>query len=71
LHQRHWQPPELGSVLGQHEVLTENQPKASNVAGSAPRLEGSMSFITVAVLSVAVIRLAIAWVYPKQANWDE
>jgi hypothetical protein len=30
-----------------------------------------MSYITVAVLSVAVIHLAIAWVYPKQANWDE
>jgi hypothetical protein len=29
-----------------------------------------MSFIIVSVLSVALIRLAIAWVYPKRANWE-
>jgi hypothetical protein len=30
-----------------------------------------VSYIVLAVLSVALIRLAIAYVYPSQANWDE
>jgi hypothetical protein len=30
-----------------------------------------MSYIIVAVLSVALIRFAVVWVYPKEANWDE
>jgi hypothetical protein len=34
-------------------------------------VEESMSYIIAAVLSVALIRFAIFWVYPKQANWDE
>jgi hypothetical protein len=33
--------------------------------------EGSVSYVVLAVLSVALIRLAIAYVYPIQANWDE
>ena len=31
----------------------------------------SRSYIVLAVLSVAVVRLGIACVYPKHANWDE
>jgi transposase-like protein len=30
-----------------------------------------VSYVVLAVLSVALIRLAIAYVYPIQANWDE
>jgi hypothetical protein len=30
-----------------------------------------MSYIIVSVLSVELIRLAIVWVYPKRANWDD
>ena len=31
----------------------------------------SRSYIVVTVLSVALIRLAIAFVYPQPARWDE
>jgi hypothetical protein len=34
-------------------------------------MEASVSYVFMAVLSVALIRFAIVWVYPKQANWDE
>ena len=33
--------------------------------------EGNVSYIIMTALSVALIRIAIVWVYPKQANWDE
>jgi hypothetical protein len=39
--------------------------------GLGSSLEENVSYIVVAVLSAALIRLAIMWVYPKQANWDE
>jgi hypothetical protein len=32
--------------------------------------ERSVSFILVTVLSVALVRLALLWVYPKRASWD-
>jgi len=30
-----------------------------------------VSFIVVTVLSVALARLALLWLYPKRASWDE
>jgi hypothetical protein len=30
-----------------------------------------MSYIIITVLSVVLVRLMIAWVYPKRANWDD
>jgi hypothetical protein len=30
-----------------------------------------MSYIIVSVLTVALIRLAIRWVYPKRVNWND
>jgi hypothetical protein len=33
--------------------------------------EGSVSYIFLAVFSVALIRLAIACAYPRHTDWDE
>ena len=38
--------------------------------GSSLRRKG-MGFIVLAVLSVALVRSAIAYIYPSQADWDE
>jgi hypothetical protein len=41
-------------------------------SGSASNHLGrSMSYIIIPVLSVVLVRLMIAWVYPKRANWDD
>jgi hypothetical protein len=52
-------------------VLTGTQPFIPRVAGSVLIKEGSVSYIVLAVLSVALIRLAIACVYPSRADWGE
>ena len=52
-------------------VLTGTQPFIPRVAGSVLIKEGSMSYIVLAILSIALIRLAIACVYPSRTDWDE
>jgi hypothetical protein len=40
-------------------------------SGAPPVRERRVSYIVASILSLVLIRLAIAFVYPKRARWDE
>ena len=45
-------------------------PNMEHDSGRLSSQERSVSYIVVAILTVALIRLALVCVYPKRANWD-